>query len=121
MSESKSIVRTKSFDLAVRIVGFSRKLMEGRKEFVLSRQLLRSGTSIGANVREAQNGESKKDFVHKLSIARKEADETIYWLEPIEASGLADTEECAQLSAEAEELLRILRSIILTSKGNTHS
>jgi len=82
MNEKKpNIVRDKSFAFAVRIVSLYKYLCADKKEFVLSKQLLRSGTSIGANVREAVNAESKKDFIHKLAIAQKECDESIYWLE----------------------------------------
>lgn len=77
---SESIVKNKSFAFAVRVVNFY-KILNERKKFVMSKQFLRSGTSIGANVREAVNGQSKADFVHKLSISQKECDESIYWLE----------------------------------------
>lgn len=77
---SKNIIKDKSFKFAVRIINLYKKLI-AEKEFVLSKQLLRSGTSIGANVREAQNAQSPKDFIHKLSISQKEADESLYWIE----------------------------------------
>ena len=77
--EKKNIIKEKSFLFAIEIVGLYKVLAE-RKEFVLSRQMLRSGTSIGANIKEAQNAESKGDFIHKLKISLKEADETEYWL-----------------------------------------
>lgn len=76
----KNILRDKSFAFAVRIAKLYRYLIENKKEFVLSKQLLRSGTAIGANIREAYNAESKKDFLHKLAIAQKECDESLYWL-----------------------------------------
>lgn len=78
---SKNIIKDKSFKFAVRVVNLYKMLSNERKEFVMSKQLMRSGTSVGANIREAQNGESKADFIHKLGIAQKEADETLYWLE----------------------------------------
>ena len=78
--EKKNIIKEKSFLFAIEIVGLYKVLAE-RKEFVLSRQMLRSGTSIGANIREATNAQSKADFIHKLSISLKESDETYYWLE----------------------------------------
>jgi four helix bundle protein len=73
-----NIVRQNSFDLAVRIVNLYKLLTQERKEFVMSKQLLKSGTSVGANVREALNAESSADFIHKLAIAQKECDETLY-------------------------------------------
>ncbi len=78
---SESIVKTKSFDLAVSGVNFYKYIVSEKKEYVMSKQFLRSITSVGANVREAVNAQSKPDFIHKLSIAQKECDETIYWLE----------------------------------------
>lgn len=78
MSERKSILKDKSFAYALACVGLYKQLVETRREFVLSKQLLRSGTSVGANVREAQNAESKMDFVRKLAIAQKQCDESIY-------------------------------------------
>ena len=78
---SKSIIKDKSFVFSIRVVKLCKYLIENKKEFVLSKQLLRSGTAVGALVREAQNAESTKDFIHKLAIAQKECDETIYWLE----------------------------------------
>jgi four helix bundle protein len=78
---SKSIIKDKSFVFSIRVVKLCKYLIENKKEFVLSKQLLRSGTAVGALVRESQNAESTKDFIHKLAVAQKECDETIYWLE----------------------------------------
>ena len=84
MNEKKeNVLLVKSFAFAVRIVKLYQYLVSEKKEYVLSKQLLRSGTAVGALVREAQNAESKADFIHKLGIAQKECDETIYWLELI--------------------------------------
>ena len=77
----KNIVKEKSFDFALKIIRVSQQLVNQKKEFVLSKQLLRAGTSIGANIRESEHAESMKDFIHKLSIALKEANETEYWIE----------------------------------------
>ena len=85
MNEGNVFVR-KSFAFAIQIVKTSRVLAEHKKEFVLSKQLLRSGTAVGALIREAQNAESKSDFVHKLAIAQKECDETLYWLDLLKES-----------------------------------
>jgi len=81
MSEKKGLIKEKSFLLAKRIINLYKYLSENKKEFIVSKQLLRSGTSVGALIREAQNAESKQDFIHKLSIAQKECDESLYWLE----------------------------------------
>jgi len=113
---SDSIVKNKSFVFAVRIVRLFQLLQE-RKEFVLSKQLLRSGTSIGANVNEALNGESAGDFVHKLGIAQKECSETLYWIELLGATEYINKKEMELISFDANELLKLLRSIILTTKS----
>ncbi|HBS88450.1 MAG TPA: four helix bundle protein [Bacteroidales bacterium] len=81
MSEKKGLLVNNSFSFAIRIINLYKFLTTEKREFVLSKQILRSGTSIGALIREAQNAESKPDFIHKLGIAQKECDETSYWLE----------------------------------------
>jgi four helix bundle protein len=96
-------------------------LTESGKEFVISRQFLRSGTSIGANIREAQNAESKADFIHKLGIAQKECDETIYWLELLNQTGYINMPEFDSNFLKANELLKMIRSSILSSKSNPNS
>lgn len=118
---SKSILKNKSFAFAVRIVKVYQHLVDVRKEFVLSKQLLRSGTAVGALIREAQNAESKGDFVHKLGIAQKECDETIYWLELLKETEFLTTQEFESLNSDNLELLKMLRSAILTSKQKTHN
>ncbi len=110
------IIKQKSFDFAIRIVKLYKYLTEKKKEFILSKQLLRSGTSIGALVREAQNGESKADFIHKLSIAQKESDEVLYWLELLNQTEYLTTKEFESIYKEAFELLKMLRSAIITTK-----
>ncbi len=119
MSEQKIILKEKSFAFAIRIVKLSRYLAETKKEFVLTKQLLRSGTAIGALIREAQNAESTKDFIHKLSIAQKECDETIYWLELFKGIDFLTEKEFESINNEAIELLKMLRSAIITSKKNS--
>lgn len=84
----------------------------------MSKQLIRSGTSVGANIREAQNGESKADFIHKLGIAQKEADETLYWLELLKKTKYLKNEEFESMHNDGNELLKILRTIILNAKKN---
>jgi len=114
----KSIVKEKSFKFAVRIVKIYKYLVERKKEFVIAKQLLKSGTSIGANIREAQNAESKMDFIHNLGIAQKECDETLYWLELLKESDFLSVKEFNSISNDAIELLKLIRSIIIKSKSN---
>jgi four helix bundle protein len=111
-----NVIRDKSLTFAIEIVRLSKELQE-QKEFLLSKQLMRSGTSIGALVREAEQAESKKDFIHKLSIALKEANETEYWLEILRESGFIDDIKYDALLEQVKELLRLLTSIIKTSKS----
>ncbi len=118
MSGKKSILKDKSFLFAIRIIRICQLLNETKKEFTLRKQFLRSGTAIGAMVREAQNAESTKDFIHKLGIAQKECDETIYWIELLRATEYINEEEFNNTNNEATELLKMLRSAILTSKQN---
>ena len=116
--EKGNVIREKSFKFAVRIVNLYKILINERKEFILSKQLLRSGTSIGANVREAMNAESDADFIHKLAIAQKECDETGYWLELLHETRFINEPEFNSMNNDSSELLKIIRSIILTIKNN---
>ena len=118
MSERKSILKDKSFLFAIRIIKLYQQLTEMKKEYIISKQLMRSGTAIGALVREAQNAESSKDFIHKLSISQKECDESIYWLELLKATDYINVQEFESLNNDAIELLKMLRSSIITSKQN---
>lgn len=93
MNEKKNILIDKTFSFALRIINIFKYLHTEKKEFILSKQLLRSGTSIGANVREAYNAESKNDFIHKLAISQKETDESMYWLELLKESKYLSEEE----------------------------
>ncbi|WP_312346327.1 four helix bundle protein [Chryseobacterium binzhouense] len=114
--DKKDILKDKSFSFAIRIVKVYQYLTDEKKEFVISKQLLRSGTSIGANIREAKNAESAKDFVHKLHIAQKECDESLYWAELLFASQYLTELEFQSISNDAIEILKILKSSILTVK-----
>ena len=116
--KDKSVIQNKSFDFAIKVVNLYKKLVNEEKEFVLSKQLLRSGTSIGSNVRESQNTQSKADFIHKLSISQKECDESLYWLELLNETNYLKEEDFTQIHGEATEILKIIRSIILTTKRN---
>ena len=118
---NESIVVRKSFDFAIKIVNFYKRFSIEKKEYVLSKQFLRSGTSIGANVREAQNAQSKMDFIHKLAIAQKECDETIYWFQLLKETDFINSDEADSLINDATELLKIIRSIIVTTKKNLNS
>jgi four helix bundle protein len=99
-------------------VNLYKTLVEQHKEYVLSKQFLRSGTSVGANIRESQNAESKADFIHKLSIAQKECDESLYWLELLESTSYLNKNKFSEMHNDAQTLLKIIRSIILTTKKN---
>lgn len=116
-----NIVVDKSFDFAISVVNLYKVLKTDKKEYVMSKQLLRSGTSVGANVRESQNAESKADFVHKLAIAQKECDESIYWLELLKATEFVNCQEFENMNGKANELLKIIRSIIISTKQNIHN
>ena len=114
----ENIIKTKSMEFALRIVKLYQYLSSTKKEFVLSKQLLRSGTAIGALVRESEHAESKVDFVHKLSIALKEANESDYWIELLFKSNYLTEPEYKTLFTDLDEIIRLLVSIIKTSKGN---
>ena len=116
MNETKdNIIISKSYSFALEIVNLY-KLLVAEKEFVLSKQLLRSGTSVGANVHEAIASESKKDFIHKLGISLKEARETLYWLKLLKDSEYITDEKFITLENSCSEIIKILNSIILTTK-----
>jgi len=114
VSENQIVVKSKSF--ALRIIKLYRFLCDKKKEFVLSKQVLRSGTSIGANIRESQRGQSKADFYAKLYIALKEADETAYWLELLHESDYLTDKQFANVYADCNELISLLVSITATQK-----
>ena len=107
-NKSQLPIKDRSFKFAVEIVKFCNRLKEHR-QYEISNQLIRSGTSIGANLREASNGYSKKDFIYKISIAQKEADETIYWLEIL--NEVMNESEVESLKNEATQLLKIIKTI----------
>ena len=109
-------LKDKSFAFALRVIKLSRFLSQEHKEFVLSKQLLRSGTAVGALVREAEYGESKADFIHKLSIALKEANETDYWIELLYQSNLIDKNGYDSIKPDIVELLKLLVSTVKTSR-----
>ncbi len=114
----KNNIRDKSFLFAIRIVKLYKYLQSDKKEYVLSKQLLRSGTSVGAMVREAEHSESKKDFVHKMAIAQKEINESIYWLELMNATEYINKEQFDSLNKDAVEVIKIVTTIIKNTKKN---
>jgi len=113
----ENIIQQKSFSFAIRIVELFKYLQSEKKEFVLSKQILRSGTSIGANIEESIGGASDKDFLHKLTISYKEARETIYWLKLLHATKYLSDKEFESLHNDAEEICKILAKIQLTMKN----
>ena len=113
-----NLILDKSKAFAIRIINLYKHLNEEKREYILSKQLLRSGTSIGANCREAARGQSKTDFVAKMNIALKEADETAYWLELLYATDFVTQVQFQSIYNDAEELIKLLVSIIKTAKQN---
>ena len=111
-----NIIESKSFKFAVRIVNLYKHLTSIKKEYVLSKQLLRSGTSIGANVSEAQKAQSKADFYTKICIALKEANETLYWLRLLNETDYLTQKEYDDISADIDEIISILTSICKNTK-----
>ena len=125
--KSESIIASKAYSFALEIVKVYKSLVNERKEYILSKQLLRSGTSIGANINEAIAGQSKRDFVYKLNIALKEARETNYWLNLLKDSEYMNLVEFDALNSKCNEIIKMLTSIIMTTKeryfnkGNTNA
>jgi four helix bundle protein len=112
----ENIIQQKSFLFAIRIINLYKHLTNEKKEFVLSKQILRSGTSIGANIEESIGGQSDKDFLSKISISYKEARETIYWLKLLKETGYIKIDEFESIFNDAEEICKILGSIQIAIK-----
>lgn len=117
----ENIVKTKSFAFAVRVVKLYQFLSEQKKEFVLSKQLLRCGTSVGAMVREAEHAETKNDFKHKMGIAQKEINESIYWLELLKETGYLTNEQFESINSDAVEIIKLITVIIKSTKANLNN
>ena len=115
---NKNIIEDKSFQFAVRIVNLYKYLTADKKEYVMSKQLLKCGTSIGANVVEAERGQSKADFYAKLSIALKEAHETYYWLRLLKATEYLSNEEFVSMEKDIKEIIALLMAICKTTQQN---
>ena len=111
-------IKSKSYNFSLRIIKLFQFLQGEKREYVLSKQLLRSGTSIGALVREAEHAQSKADFVNKMNIALKEANETVYWLELLRDSQYISQKQADSIIPDSIELLKLLISIVKTSKQN---
>lgn len=113
-----NVVMDKSFSFAVKIVKLVRSIQDQKKEYLITKQLIRSGTSVGANIREGNNAESKADFIHKLSIAQKECSETIYWLGLLKETEYISELEFRSVHSVAVELIKLLTSILKSAKFN---
>ena len=114
MKDSENIIVKSTFEFALAIIEYC-EVLEKERRFVIANQLLKSGTSIGANVREAQNAESKNDFIHKFKIAAKEVEETIYWLELCSMS--KNFPDCSSLNNQIQIISKIINKIIISSKN----
>jgi TIGR02436 family protein len=115
---AEGILKTKSYEFDVRIVKLSQNLQSKRKEFSLSKQLLRSGTAIGALIREAEYGQSKIDFIRKLSISLKEANETNYWLSLLKDTDYLENKLFISIETDCIELIKLLTASIKTAKNS---
>ncbi|TAL57828.1 MAG: four helix bundle protein [Bacteroidetes bacterium] len=113
----ENIIKDKSYQFAIKVVRFYKHLVENKREFIIAKQVIRSGTSIGAMIEEANQAESKADFIHKLSVANKEANETHYWLRLLRDSDIIG-KEYLYLQNDCEELIRLLTAIIKSTKAN---
>jgi len=118
MSGRNGAIERKSFAFAVRVINLYKFLKKDKREFVMSKQLLRSGTAIGALVAEAVNAESKRDFIHKLGIAQKECGESIYWLRLLNETKFVTEIQSKSMITDSSELLKMLRSSIMTARKN---
>ena len=112
----ENVIRDKSFVFAVKVVRLNKILIENKREYILSKQLMKSGTSVGALVRESEHAESRPDFIHKLSIALKEANESMYWLDLLKETDYIKNNTYESFKINCQELIKLLVSIIKTSK-----
>lgn len=115
--QKPNIVKEKSFAFALRIITVARYLQEEKREFVLSKQVLRSGTAIGALIREAEHAQSRPDFINKMSVALKEANETDYWIELLYQAELITKASYDELQPAGKELIKLLAAIVKTTKS----
>jgi four helix bundle protein len=115
-----NVIKTKSYAFAIRVIRLYQFLIEKRKEYILSKQLMRCGTSVGAMIREAEHAESKIDFKHKMAIAQKEINESIYWLELMKDTDYLTEEQFESLNNDAVEIIKLVTTIIKSTKANIH-
>ena len=120
-AQKQNPVKEKSFAFALRIVKLAKYLQDTKREFVLSKQVLRSGTAIGALIREAEHAQSKPDFINKMSIALKEANETGYWVELLHQSDYLAQDQYESIHPDAQELIKLLVAIVKTSKSASNA
>jgi four helix bundle protein len=113
----ENVLKERSYNLAVRIINLNKYLLENRKEHIISNQILRSGTSVGAMVREAEFAESLSDFIHKMSIAQKEINETMYWMELLSETKAINDEEFKSLYSDATNIIKLITASIKTAKA----
>ncbi len=113
----ENFVKNKSFEFALKAIEIGKILQDVKNEYIISRQFIRSGTSIGANIREAEHGESRADFVHKMNISLKEANETEYWVELLYKSDYIDLETYTEIKSLLTEIIKLLISIVKTTKS----
>ena len=116
-SQKPNVVREKSFAFALRVIKLAQFLQDEKREFVLSKQVLRSGTAIGALIREAEHAQSRPDFINKMNIALKEANETDYWIELLYQAELITKTSYDDLQPDSKELVRLLAAIVKTTKS----
>lgn len=114
----ENVIAKKSYAFAIRIIRLYQFLIEEKREFVLSKQLLRSGTAIGALVKEAEHAQSKADFLNKMNVALKEANETEYWLMLLKDTGYISTKEFDSVNTDCSEILKLLISIVKSTKAS---
>jgi len=112
----ENTVKIKSLDFAIRMVGLCEILSSKKKQFIISKQLLKSGTSVGANICEAEHAQSKADFIHKMAIAQKEINEALYWLEVLKGSETITEDEFENIYPKGLEILKLLTTILKTAK-----
>jgi len=120
LMKTENLIQKKSFEFAIEVVNAYKYLKYDKNELVLSKQLLKSGTSIGANVEEAIGGQSKADFTSKLSIAYKEARETLYWVKLLTATQYLPEDSASDLMNDIEEICRIISKILITTKTKSN-
>ena len=114
----ENVVKEKTFTFAIRVVKLYKYLCSNKKEYILSKQLLRSGTSVGAMVREAEHAETKKDFLHKMAVAQKEINETIYWLDLLKETDYLTAQQHESIKMDAIEIIKLITAILKSTKKN---